>query len=1221
MSSWGLWGLHTVSNYYGRGAEDYENTPAYKARWTHGVDWKTADAFDDEYETWDDEETVPKTGVWYHSSPHKLEPGTQLLPGYEESTYSDFYDEEDGISPHKRKGWVWLEPDKDGASQWTNAHLKNYLYEVHPEREPHPWNGTGSHGHVTPSAVVKRMVGISPEGDYEQWHDLPPEHTAASTDGIRYAHIVEADVAEDLMKLAMPRQDAYDKGTLKRNFGGNPDQAPPFPGPWFHGSPDKLEVGDILHPGAAKNYEYDGDRAPRQNWVFMDLDARQARMWAGEAVKQRRMPHDSPTYVYRVEPLDEGPWPWNEYPDMGYASPRARVVERRHVDEMGDWDQQPQFGHRRKRNPSKLLERLRAQMPASQDRTARLAMPSRDAYDYMIMDKKKKTDDIPEGGSFYHGSDHEHQPGDILESVRARGDQDRIDYYENSIGAPNHADWVWMYNHPAPATKYHKNVYELEPLDEGPWIWNNILRDDGQFRPTENDEDFPRLVSPRARIVRKLSPDEHGAANAHLTDYYQKLRDQRTARLAAVSDDMVNQLHDEFSDWYDHTGHASDHDAAARQRVQENYGITDNGPVSHWPNVENFLKEHYPAAHRGLEMGMEHAGPLLDGEEPWPDTDEPASREPYQTGPDAVARHGYDPKGVAAAFMLMHLQVNNREKRWPGITDEAQQRLNDIFDKRQQMQRQHEQRTARLAAVNQDLVDRLDRQFHGWWTDTFADRHRAGAPEVKSWLDHGDHDAGPTSHWPNIEAFLKERYPAAHKGHDMGLEEAGHILDGHDPMPYQQHGTADLTPYATGPEAETTHGYDPKEIAAGMLLLHNRSHPLRGDMAQEDQDRLTDIFTKRQQMQRSYEQRNTRLGAKYYHLTDDPDFRLDPEYRPEINTTLGGEAHVPGVFVAPDPGAWFSGHQYHRPYVAEFDVPDDVFGREDARAKGYRNEKFIPSKYFNDVTHVRTIPYDAHVREEYGSYGPTESASGKDFQTGHPISPARGNLRDFPEGYQYPGPADPEWHENYQKTMDQYHRADGSDFSGGWENYQDPRIGTYAWNPEGHKAWYHPATGEYHRRPNVSFRGVEVDAELHEFSRTPWDEVGEGHDDDHHTAARLAMAWDEWSDKIKHFPSEHGGMGYYTIAHDDGSESSLNYYVNVDDDQGGDDPRLGIDHLVTSEPFRSRGIAESFFRRLHKDYPHHTINPGYMTQDGQKFHDRMLDKEPSHRGLLATGDA
>lgn len=39
-----------------------------------------------------------------------------------------------------------------------------------------------------------------------------------------------------------------------------------------------------------------------------------------------------------------------------------------------------------------------------------------------------------------------------------------------------------------------------------------------------------------------------------------------------------------------------------------------------------------------------------------------------------------------------------------------------------------------------------------------------------------------------------------------------------------------------------------------MLLLHNRSNPFRGDMAQVDQDRLNDIAQKRYRMQRTYEQ-------------------------------------------------------------------------------------------------------------------------------------------------------------------------------------------------------------------------------------------------------------------------------------------------------------------------------------------------------------------------------
>ena len=122
----------------------------------------------------------------------------------------------------------------------------------------------------------------------------------------------------------------------------------------------------------------------------------------------------------------------------------------------------------------------------------------------------------------------------------------------------------------------------------------------------------------------------------------------------------------------------------------------------------------------------------------------------------------------------------------------------------------------------------------------------------------------------------------------------------------------------------------------------------------------------------------------------------------------------------------------------------------------------------------------------------------------------------------------------------------------------------------------------------------------------------------------LAMAWQDWSDQIKHSPPENEGIAYYTIPHSDGSESSLNYYINTDDndvwDEDDDDPRLGIDHIVTSEPFRNRGVAESLFRRLHKDYPYHRIDPGQMTDKGQAFHDRMLEKEPSAKGIVAQAN-
>lgn len=334
------------------------------------------------------------------------------------------------------------------------------------------------------------------------------EHHTASTDGIRYAHIVEADVAEDLRRLAGVRTAAHEhvesgqRGRPDWTGCAHPECRPDLPTTMYHVSHPKNRDSIARH-GLLTSYSEDDD--------FSD---------------ELGMPHG--IYMTSDEPKpshDTERWPGDVW---AIDTTRLRHLEN---DFPGGMLFRNAFATKYDVPP----EAMRLHRPSAHH-TARLAMPSRDAYDDTVMNSKRKTDDIPEQGEFYHGSNHEHQPGDILESVRARGDQDRLDYYQRSIGAPNHADWVWMYNHPAPATKYHKNVYQLEPLDEGPWIWNNIKRDDGQFRPTENDQDFPRLVSPRARVIRKLTPEEHAAAGQHLNDTYERYRaerDARTSRLAA----------------------------------------------------------------------------------------------------------------------------------------------------------------------------------------------------------------------------------------------------------------------------------------------------------------------------------------------------------------------------------------------------------------------------------------------------------------------------------------------------------------------------------------------------------------------------------------------------------------------------------------------------------------------------------------------------------------
>lgn len=100
----------------------------------------------------------------------------------------------------------------------------------------------------------------------------------------------------------------------------------------------------------------------------------------------------------------------------------------------------------------------------------------------------------------------------------------------------------------------------------------------------------------------------------------------------------------------------------------------------------------------------------------------------------------------------------------------------------------------------------------------------------------------------------------------------------------------------------------------------------------------------------------SRQGASSWHLTDDPNFQLDPEYRPEANTTIGGE-NEPGLYLADHPDSWWHLHDYVRPYVAEVEHPnlpaDTGYGR------------FLPAQEYGNANVKRVIPADQWWRETF----------------------------------------------------------------------------------------------------------------------------------------------------------------------------------------------------------------------------------------------------------------
>lgn len=171
--------------------------------------------------------------------------------------------------------------------------------------------------------------------------------------------------------------------------------------------------------------------------------------------------------------------------------------------------------------------------------------------------------------------------------------------------------------------------------------------------------------------------------------------------------------------------------------------------------------------------------------------------------------------------------------------------------------------------TQENVLGKVDQEFNDWAYENNKD-NPYDTPDTPGW--HGE-PRGPIGYWPNVEDFLREKYPAAHRGLTLGMEEAGFLMD---VVPYtnptykkpvhDQEGrfVNDLPPYETGIDAVNKYGYDPKEIVAALMLLHNDTSPIRKrkqrkgvpSFQQEDLDRLHDIAVKRYMQQRVYEENN-----------------------------------------------------------------------------------------------------------------------------------------------------------------------------------------------------------------------------------------------------------------------------------------------------------------------------------------------------------------------------
>lgn len=139
---------------------------------------------------------------------------------------------------------------------------------------------------------------------------------------------------------------------------------------------------------------------------------------------------------------------------------------------------------------------------------------------------------------------------------------------------------------------------------------------------------------------------------------------------------------------------------------------------------------------------------------------------------------------------------------------------------------------------------------------------------------------------------------------------------------------------------------------------------------------------------------------KFYHLTDNPKFTLDPNYAPQDNSiSINDRSGRKGIYLAPDIEPWINAHGYLRPYVAEFEVDPSALKEPGVHGR-WAGEKFIPNSSYGKLKLNRVIPTDAYAREVYGGHGWIEERAEKEFDTGKPIKGFAG----YPfKGYRYDG--------------------------------------------------------------------------------------------------------------------------------------------------------------------------------------------------------------------------
>ena len=120
--------------------------------------------------------------------------------------------------------------------------------------------------------------------------------------------------------------------------------------------------------------------------------------------------------------------------------------------------------------------------------------------------------------------------------------------------------------------------------------------------------------------------------------------------------------------------------------------------------------------------------------------------------------------------------------------------------------------------------------------------------------------------------------------------------------------------------------------------------------------------------------------GKYYHITSDPNFKIDPDKGPsDTMSTVMTSPSKGGLMITSDLGYWADSYGDSRPFVVEIDMSDVPRGDYEQVSRGQGNEFFIKDASKAKVTKVMTLDEAEKQNEIYRNKLPQSENELKQF--------------------------------------------------------------------------------------------------------------------------------------------------------------------------------------------------------------------------------------------------